>query len=84
MILLDEIKKFISSRILEDTTDFYLTEEKIFKSKNFSELSIDSLSYFELIIEVEEKYNISFSEKDIEENQSALSICKLIKSKLED
>ena len=79
-----EIKKFIASRILEVTTDYDLTEEIIFKSKAFSELSLDSLDYFELIIEIEDKYGISFSEKDIEENQSALSVCRLIKSKLEN
>jgi len=81
---LDDIKKFIISRILEVTTDYYLTEEIILKSKDFSELSLDSLDYFELIIEIEDKYSISLSEKDIEENQSALSVCKLIKSKLEN
>ena len=81
---LDDIKKFIISRILEVTTDYYLTEEIILKSKDFSELSLDSLDYFELIIEIEEKYSISLSEKDIEENQSPLSVCRLIKSKLEN
>ena len=80
---LGDIKKFIVSRILEVTTDYYLTEEIILKSKDFSELSIDSLDYFELIIEIEDKYSVSLSEKDIEENQSALSVCRLIKSKLE-
>ena len=38
---LGDIKKFIVSRILEVTTDYYLTEEIILKSKDFSELSIE-------------------------------------------
>ena len=40
-------------------------KEKVIPESQFSELSIDSLSFIELIVRIEENFNIQFEDEDL-------------------
>lgn len=73
---LDTLKKIISVK-------FKIAETEIHENSHiFNDLKFDSLDAVELIIELEEHYNIELLDKEAENIQTIKEIITLINSKL--
>ncbi|VEU63564.1 phosphopantetheine-binding protein [Mycoplasmopsis bovirhinis] len=59
-----------------------LTKKKVSESDLIKDLKIDSLDLAELIMEAEEKFNISISDQELISLTTVKSIIELIKAKL--
>lgn len=59
--MLEEIKEMLEENLGEDTTA--ITEDSSFKE----DLGIDSLDLFELVMDLETKYNIEIPTEDLEQ-----------------
>ena len=71
-----KVKKVIALQLV-------IGEEEIKETTSFADLGIDSLEIFEIIMALEDEFNIEIPNEDVENIKNIDDIIKYIKSKVE-
>ena len=75
-MIFKKVKKVIALQLV-------IGEEEIKEITTFADLGIDSLEIFEIIMALEDEFNIEIPNEDVENIKSIDDIIKYIKSKVE-
>ncbi len=70
-----------NEKILKEIQKF-LKDNTITPSKNLRDLGIDSLDLLDLILEVEEKFNIKIEDEELLEMETIQNVIDVIKTKV--
>lgn len=62
----EEVKNFVISYFKEKELPNFSTEEELLKYEYLDKGVIDSVGIVELVVAIEEKFNIEFTEKDMQ------------------
>ena len=74
----------MDKKIIAQIKNACALKEKITLKSKFTELSIDSLSFIELIVRIEDEFNITFSDDELDINlyPSVKEFINLVKGKV--
>ena len=75
-MIFEKLKKIISVQL-------GIAEEEIKEGTTFEDLGIDSLEIFEIIMDLEDEFNIEIPNEDVEDIKNIADIIKYIQSKVE-
>jgi acyl carrier protein len=60
-----------------------IDSSRLFAGESWKELNIDSLSTYDIIVSVEEKFNLRISDQELKNINTPIELVKLIESKIE-
>lgn len=72
----------VKSKLIELISDIDVDE--LFSGKSWKELKIDSLSTYDIIVDVEEKFDLTISEQELKNIINPIKLVELIESKINE
>ena len=72
----------VKSKLIELISDIDVDE--LFSGKSWKELKIDSLSTYDIIVDVEKKFDLTISEQELKNIINPIKLVELIESKINE